>query len=147
MCFEEPMPGCDLYHKRHVRADESGHCACARMRGLPLAEPGPGRIWVRHTGLLAAVRCRPIRCHSTTDRQRLFRAGNVTFVFKRREQQFACARQKIILAFRFTSTTAHAKVSLFATSVERFSADATIFCQFAAENNAGRADITCSSPL
>jgi len=38
MRFEETWPGRDVCHQRYVREDRSGHCACARMRGVRFAE-------------------------------------------------------------------------------------------------------------
>jgi len=48
--FGETRPGGDVFHKRYVRTDKSGHCACARMRCMRLAESEPGRIWAHVTG-------------------------------------------------------------------------------------------------
>ena len=42
--FEDIRPGRDVCHQRYVRA------ACARMRGMRLAESGTGRIWDHYTG-------------------------------------------------------------------------------------------------
>ena len=46
MCFEETRPGRDVFHQRHDREDNSGHCACALMRGMRFAQSGPGRVRV-----------------------------------------------------------------------------------------------------
>ena len=135
MRFEEPRPRPDVCHKRYVRADKSGHCDCAH------ATYAFGRNWARpnlgpphRTARDRALSAQPV---SLDDRQTAPRPVRKRDIRLQAPRATICMRAaKIIPAFRSTSASAHANVSLFVTSAERFSAVATIFCQFAAENNA-----------
>ena len=53
MRFEETRHMRDVYHQRYVRADKSGHCSCARMRGMRFTASGAGRIWAHVTATIS----------------------------------------------------------------------------------------------
>ena len=49
--FEETRSGRDVCHQRYVREDKSGHCPCARLRGMRFNESGLGRICAHVTSV------------------------------------------------------------------------------------------------